>query len=150
MLGDAAHAMVPFYGQGLNCGFEDCITLERFLDMYPDDRAMAFHEYTRLRHPDVIAICDLAMYNYVEMRASVISRRFLLRRQLEIVLQRWLPYYFISLYSMISFTQIPYSQAVHRWQRQNFIVNILIVVFGLLILAGGLYLFNRLLRKAFV
>ena len=147
MLGDAAHAMVPFYGQGLNCGLEDCITLERFLDMYPDDRAMAFREYTRLRHPDVVAICNLAMYNYVEMRASVISRRFLLRRQLEIFLQRWLPHYFISLYSMISFSQIPYSQAMRRWQRQTFSINVLLTMFGLLMLIGGFYIFNSLLRK---
>ena len=68
IMGDAAHAMVPFYGQGMNCGMEDCLVLEDALDKYGDDLGLALEEYSRNRNPDAEAMCDLAMYNYIEVR----------------------------------------------------------------------------------
>ncbi|CAG5132544.1 unnamed protein product, partial [Candidula unifasciata] len=118
LLGDAAHAMVPFYGQGMNCGLEDCIVLNEILDKYGDDFEKALPEYTQLRHPDAVAICELAMYNYIEMRSKVTTRSFWLRKQLDNFLYWLFPSTWVPLYTMVSFTRIPYHQCVlHRkWQ----------------------------------
>ncbi|BFZ06787.1 hypothetical protein BsWGS_09826 [Bradybaena similaris] len=118
LLGDAAHAMVPFYGQGMNCGLEDCIVLNEILDKYSDDFEKALSEYTEVRHPDAVAICDLAMYNYIEMRSKVTSRLFLLRKKLDNFLYQLFPSSWVPLYTMVSFTRTPYHQCVlHRkWQ----------------------------------
>ncbi|GFR87379.1 kynurenine 3-monooxygenase [Elysia marginata] len=67
IIGDAAHSMVPFYGQGMNCGLEDCIVLNDMLEKYNDDLSQALPAYTEMRHPDATAMCDLAMYNYIEV-----------------------------------------------------------------------------------
>ncbi|CAG2245433.1 KMO [Mytilus edulis] len=83
IMGDAAHAMVPFYGQGMNCGFEDCIVLNDMLDKHSDNFELALKAYTEHRNPDAKAIVDLAMYNYVEMRKSVNSKMFLLRKKID-------------------------------------------------------------------
>ena len=69
-MGDAAHAMVPFYGQGMNCGMEDCLVLEDSLDK-AGDLGAALEHYSGHRNPDAEAMCDLAMYNYVEVSAGV-------------------------------------------------------------------------------
>ena len=74
-MGDAAHAMVPFYGQGMNAGFQDVLVFDKLLDEVHNDLTKALPEYTRRRHPDAVAICDLALYNYVEMRSKVRRRR---------------------------------------------------------------------------
>ncbi|KAI9101279.1 hypothetical protein DFS34DRAFT_613815 [Phlyctochytrium arcticum] len=132
ILGDAAHAMVPFYGQGMNCGMEDCLVLEDILDKYIGSRltpecrhpfkdaiAAALDEYTETRNPDAEAMCDLAMYNYVEMRASVTKAGYLFRKRVEGLLHRIMPETVIPLYTMVSFTRIPYSEAMRRWNRQT-------------------------------
>jgi len=75
ILGDAAHAMVPFYGQGMNAGFQDVLVLDRILDETQGDLSKALATYSARRHPDAIAICDLAMYNYVEMRSKARRHR---------------------------------------------------------------------------
>lgn len=80
ILGDAAHSMVPFYGQGMNCGFEDVKVLMTLLDAYNGDRAKAFDAYTRERHQDLTAIVKLAKRNYKEMSHDVTSKVFLLRK----------------------------------------------------------------------
>ena len=67
IMGDAAHAMVPFYGQGMNCGMEDCLVLEDALDKNNMDIGLALEDYSKTRNPDAEAMCDLAMYNYVEV-----------------------------------------------------------------------------------
>ncbi|KAJ3412145.1 hypothetical protein HDV05_001183 [Chytridiales sp. JEL 0842] len=132
IIGDAAHAMVPFYGQGMNCGFEDCLVLNQILDKHlgpkesvtskhPKPAALeaALEEYTRTRNPDAEAICDLAMYNYVEMRSSVTKWSYLLRKKIESFLYKLIPKTVIPLYTMVSFTRIPYSQALERNKRQG-------------------------------
>ncbi|CAG8802864.1 34711_t:CDS:2, partial [Racocetra persica] len=113
IIGDAAHCMVPFYGQGMNCGFQDVELLdsifERFNitafhndDYYDDKLEMAFEEYTKLRHEDAVAICDLAMYNYIEMRSNVVNPWYLVRRKVE----------------------VRYSEAMKRWKWQSLLLNI--------------------------
>ena len=116
--GDAAHAMVPFYGQGMNAGFEDCLVFSQLLKQHGGDLYKASSQYSTGRYKDAHAICDLALYNYTEMRSHVSSGLFLLRRRLD----RWLywlfPQCFIPLYSMVAFSRIPYSMVVQQaaWQ----------------------------------
>ncbi|XP_012945866.1 kynurenine 3-monooxygenase [Aplysia californica] len=118
IMGDAAHALVPFYGQGMNCGFEDCIVLNDILDQCGDDFAKALPEYTRIRNVDAKAISDLAMYNYVEMRSSVNSKLFLIRKKLDNLLYKLFPKTWVPLYTMVSFTRIRYHECISRreWQ----------------------------------
>ncbi|KAJ3115574.1 kynurenine 3-monooxygenase, mitochondrial precursor [Phlyctochytrium bullatum] len=132
ILGDAAHAMVPFYGQGMNCGFEDCLVLDEILTKHigkrgseetkrpaPTALEAALTEYSATRHKDAVAICDLAMYNYVEMRSSVIKFSYLFRKKVEGFLHRFFPKTVIPLYTMVSFSRIPYSEAMERFHRQT-------------------------------
>ncbi|KAJ1656588.1 kynurenine 3-monooxygenase, mitochondrial precursor [Dispira simplex] len=133
IVGDAAHSMVPFYGQGMNCGFEDVEILFSILDQHgvtatrrPEEKGTTDNRlksalacYTETRYPDAVAICDLAMYNYIEMRSSVVSWRYLIRKRLEDQLHRWFPHTIIPLYTMVSFTQTPYHLAVLHDARQT-------------------------------
>merc|ERR1719195_698504 len=91
IMGDAAHAMVPFYGQGMNCGMEDCLVLDELLDQYGNDLGKALSVYSVTRNPDNKAIVDLAMYNYIEMRDLVNSRTFLMRKKLDDILNVLFP-----------------------------------------------------------
>ncbi|XP_076464789.1 kynurenine 3-monooxygenase-like [Babylonia areolata] len=118
IMGDAAHAMVPFYGQGINCGFEDCLVLDSLLDKYNNDFAKALPAYTELRDPDAKAICDLALYNYIEMRASVNSRLFLVRKKIDDLLHWAFPSYWVPLYTSVAFSKMRYHQCIANkaWQ----------------------------------
>ncbi|PVD26591.1 hypothetical protein C0Q70_14268 [Pomacea canaliculata] len=118
LIGDAAHAMVPFYGQGMNCGFEDCLVLTDILDKYGDDFSQALPAYTKFRNPDAKAICDLAMYNYTEMRALVNTKSFLLRKMLDRILNTVFPNAWVPLYTMVTFSRTRYHECVARraWQ----------------------------------
>ncbi|KAK9470078.1 uncharacterized protein V1510DRAFT_441654 [Dipodascopsis tothii] len=119
IIGDAAHAMVPFYGQGMNCGFEDVRELFRRLDAAPTV-ADALAAYTAERRRDLYAISDLAMANYVEMRDSVTSRSYLLRKAVEELLYRYAPRLGVrTLYHMVSFTSTPYHLALERTAAQG-------------------------------
>lgn len=132
LLGDAAHAMVPFYGQGMNAGFEDCLVFSQLLKQHEGDLHKAARQYSADRYKDTHAICDLALYNYTEMRSHVNSRLFLLRRRLD----RWLfwlfPQYFIPLYSMVTFSRIPYNTVVQRAARQDRMVQYGVTLVSLL------------------
>ncbi|RKP24767.1 hypothetical protein SYNPS1DRAFT_33143 [Syncephalis pseudoplumigaleata] len=119
IIGDAAHSMVPFYGQGMNAGMEDVMILQEMLLRYQNSLSDALDAYTALRHDDAVAICDLAMYNYVEMRAHVHSPVYRARKAIEGVLYRLMPSYVVPLYTMVSFTTIRYSEATRRSQRQG-------------------------------
>ncbi|XP_014776105.1 kynurenine 3-monooxygenase [Octopus bimaculoides] len=120
IMGDAAHAMVPFYGQGMNAGFEDCIVMSQFLDEYKNDFDEALPKYTEFRHVDAVSICDLAMYNYVEMRSLVNSKLFLVRKLVDNLLNKLFPHHWIPLYSMVSFSRIRYHECIakKKWQDQ--------------------------------
>jgi kynurenine 3-monooxygenase len=113
LLGDAAHAMVPFHGQGMNCAFEDCVALAHHIGAAPD-LAAAFAAFAAQRKPDAAAIQQMALENYIEMRDLVDDPAFLLQRELERALQERHPDRFVPHYTMVTFMRIPYSLALER------------------------------------
>lgn len=121
LLGDAAHAMVPFHGQGMNCAFEDCLALDRHIAGAADFEA-AFAGFEAERRPNAEAIQAMALENYVEMRDSVDDPDYLVQRALEQVLARRHPGHFIPRYSMVSFTCVPYATAFERGKLQRAIL----------------------------
>lgn len=115
LLGDAAHAIVPFHGQGMNCAFEDCLELDRSLDETGGDWAAAFAAFSMRRKPDADAIAEMALENYVEMRDSVRDPTFLLRKRVAFELERRFPERFSPRYSLVMFRDdVPYAEAQHR------------------------------------
>lgn len=128
ILGDAAHAQVPFYGQGMNSGFEDVLAFDEVLTRCGGDLSKAVPVFAKERAPDGHAICDLSMRNYVEMRSHTASTVFLLRKKLEGVLNLLMPKTWVPLYKMVAFTRIPYAQAVEREERQSNILRVLLGV----------------------
>jgi kynurenine 3-monooxygenase len=114
MLGDAAHAIVPFHGQGMNAAFEDCSMLDILLDRH-DDWEPLFAEFARLRGPDTAAIAAMALENYTEMRDAVLDAGFIRRKAMAMELERRFPDRFIPRYSMVMFhPEIPYAEAQRR------------------------------------
>jgi len=125
ILGDAAHAVVPFHGQGMNCGFEDISQLDALIDQNEGDWSTIFAETDRLRKSNADAIADMAIENYTEMRDSVRDQRFLLKKAIAFELeQRW-PTQFIPRYSMVMFHRLPYAEAQSRGRIQDEILNTL-------------------------
>jgi len=123
LLGDAAHAIVPFHGQGMNCAFEDCVTFDALLDRHADWPAL-FAEFERQRRPNAEAIARMAIENYVEMRDSVRSPKFQLQKLLSLELERRFPGRFIPRYSMVMFHhEIPYATAFERGKVQQRILD---------------------------
>ncbi len=130
LVGDAAHAVVPFYGQGMNAAFEDCVVLDECLAEFPDNRERAFTEYFVRRKENVDALADLAVRNFIEMRDKTASRTFRAKKKLDHFLEGVLPGVYLPLYMMISFTRIPYAVAARRAQRQDRIVYGSLVALG--------------------
>jgi kynurenine 3-monooxygenase len=119
LLGDAAHAIVPFHGQGMNCAFEDCVELVGLLDACADWET-AFAAFTQRRAPQAAAIAQMALENYVEMRDTVRDPHFQRRKQLALALERRRPGRFIPRYSMVMFhAEIPYAEALQRGALQE-------------------------------
>jgi kynurenine 3-monooxygenase len=114
LLGDAAHAIVPFFGQGINCGFEDCTYFLELLDRHGADWERVFTEFEAARKINADAIADLAVENFVEMRDRVADPRFLFRKKVELALEAKYPRVFIPKYAMVTFHRIPYSVAMKR------------------------------------
>ena len=123
LIGDAAHAIVPFYGQGMNAGFEDVTVLAELMDAHPGtdsrDWAKILPEYQRRRKPAGDAVARLALINFVEMRDKVADPKFLERKKIEKELARRYPEQFISVYEMVSFSHTPYHHALHCIQAQD-------------------------------
>ena len=119
LLGDAAHAIVPFFGQGINCGFEDCTVFLDLLDHYGPDWKRVFSEFEQARKVNTDAIADLAVENFVEMRDKVADPNFLLRKKIELALEAKYPRHFIPKYAMVTFHRVPYSTALQRGQVQD-------------------------------
>ena len=113
LVGDAAHAMVPFHGQGMNCAFEDCVALDRLLDEAGDFES-AFAAFQAERLPNARAIQQMALENYEEMRHSVQDDRYRLQRRLELELARRHPDRFVPRYTMVMFRRLPYATALER------------------------------------
>lgn len=119
LIGDAAHAMVPFYGQGMNAGFEDCILLREVLYECDFNVLKALEQFSVRRKDDAYAICDLAMYNYVEMRDLVTKQWFYLRKILDELLYAVVPKIWVPLYYSVTFTRMRYSDCKRSQQWQN-------------------------------
>src|SRR5580700_4423670 len=119
LLGDAVHAIVPFFGQGINCGFEDCTVLMELLDQHGADWNKVFSEFERARKENTDAIADLAIENFVEMRDRVGDPRFLFRKKVEFALQKKYPQRFVPKYSMVTFLRVPYATALKRGRVQD-------------------------------
>ncbi|KGM57294.1 kynurenine 3-monooxygenase [Lysobacter arseniciresistens ZS79] len=118
LVGDAAHAMVPFHGQGMNCAFEDCVALADHLDRH-GNRAEAFAAFQRERLPNARAIQHMALENYLEMRDRVDDDDYLLQRALEHKLAERHPDRFVPRYAMVTFRHIPYAVALVRGNLQR-------------------------------
>ena len=124
LIGDAAHAIVPFYGQGMNCGFEDCVVLNDLVNKYNEDWNKILPEYQRLRKPDADAIADLAIMNFIEMRDKTADPRFLLQKKIEARFNQKYPDKWIPLYSMVTYSpHIRYSVALKEGQKQEAIMQ---------------------------
>lgn len=119
LLGDSAHAIVPFFGQGLNCAFEDCTELMKCFDSCEKDWPKAFFKFQQARKSDTDAIADLALDNFIEMRDRVADPHFLFCKKVELAMEAKYPGLFVPKYSMVSFHRIPYSVAHSRGVIQN-------------------------------
>jgi kynurenine 3-monooxygenase len=119
LLGDAAHAIVPFFGQGLNCGFEDCTSLMELLDHHGANWNLLFSEFERARTANTGAIAEMAIENFTEMKDRVADTRFLLRKKVELALEAKYPELFVPKYAMVTFHRIPYSVAQERGAVQD-------------------------------
>src|SRR6266542_5501729 len=132
LLGDAAHAIVPFYGQGMNAAFEDCVVLDECLEKFPDNRERAFGEYFSRRKENADALADLAIGNFVEMRDKTASKTFRAKKKLDHLLEAALPGIYLPLYTMVTFTRIPYAVAARRARLQDRIVYVSIIAVALI------------------
>lgn len=124
IIGDAAHAIVPFYGQGMNAGFEDCRVLNELLDQFQDDWERVLTIFQNTRKPDADAIAQLALDNFIEMRDLVADEKFLLRKKIEAKIHSLFPDKWIPLYTMVTFQDdMRYSEAYTIGQRQKRIMD---------------------------
>ena len=124
LIGDAAHAIVPFYGQGMNCGFEDCVVLNELIDKHSENWEKILTEYQELRKPDGDAIADLAIANFVEMRDKTADPKFLLQKKIEARFSEKYPDKWTPLYSMVTYSpNIRYSTALKEGLRQEKIME---------------------------
>lgn len=124
LVGDAAHAVVPFYGQGMNCGFEDCVVLNELMEKHGENWEKIFEEYNELRIPDGNAIADLAVANFIEMRDRVADPKFLLQKKIEAKFSAKHPDKWIPLYTMVTYSpHIRYSTALKEGEKQEKIMQ---------------------------
>jgi kynurenine 3-monooxygenase len=124
LVGDAAHAIVPFYGQGMNCGFEDCVVLDRLIEKHGENWENIFSEFEQLRKPDGDAIADLAVGNFIEMRDKVGQEKFLLQKKIEAWFSSRHPDKWIPQYTMVTYSpHIRYSEALSEGQKQERIMQ---------------------------
>jgi len=126
LIGDAAHAIVPFFGQGMNASFEDCVILSDIIKKEKGNLDKSFINFSKQRKPDTDAIAKMAIENYIEMRDSVVKKKYLKRKKITNELYNRFPTRFIPRYNMVSFTSIPYSLVYKRSKIQEEIVSKLI------------------------
>ena len=118
LVGDAAHAVVPFYGQGMNAGFEDISVLSAIMDQYGSDWEQVFEVYQKERKPNADAIAELSYRNFMEMSSKTADPNFLLRKKIEKHFATKYPDLWMPLYAMVTFSTIPYAEALAEGDRQ--------------------------------
>jgi kynurenine 3-monooxygenase len=123
LMGDAAHATVPFYGQGMNCGFEDCSVMWDLMKKHKENWPIVFEEYQQLRKPDGDGVQDLSLHNYHVMRDFVADPQFLLQKKIEAHFSEKHPDKWMPLYSQVTFSHIRYSEAWKTGQKQDAIMK---------------------------
>lgn len=124
LIGDAAHAIVPFYGQGMNCGFEDCAELNRLIELHDHDWNQIFPAYENARKPNGDAIAELSKRNFVEMSDLSGDKRFQLRKKIEAKFHEAFPDLWTPLYSMVTFSpEVPYSEALRVGDEQKRVMD---------------------------
>ncbi len=128
-LGDAAHAIVPFYGQGMNAAFEDCLALSQCLAKHSKDRIAALEEFQSLRKPNADAIADMALANFIEMRDKVGSPAFLYRKKVEQTIHHAFPNRVNPQYNLVSFSTVPYAEAMRRGKQLDTVLDQLVAKF---------------------
>ncbi len=126
LMGDAAHATVPFYGQGMNCGFEDCSVMWELMQKHNENWTEIFKEYQVLRKPEGDSVQDLSLHNYHVMRDYVADPKFLLQKKFELRIQDLYPDKYTPLYSQVSFTTVPYSEAIKNGEKQDRLIKSII------------------------
>ena len=136
LVGDSAHAIVPFYGQGMNAGFEDVRILCEQLEERPEDLEAALKSYQELRIGNGNAIADLALANFYEMQDHVAKPLFLLNKKFSNLLQKLFPGWYRSLYSMVSFSNTPYEEAVRIARSQDQAIRFIFPLLALIIVAA--------------
>ncbi|MEQ8908275.1 MAG: NAD(P)/FAD-dependent oxidoreductase [Vicingaceae bacterium] len=123
LMGDSSHAIVPFYGQGMNSGFEDCTVFDEVYERNQGDWADIFKQFSEERKPDADAISELALHNFIEMRDLVADEKFLLQKKIEKKIHEKHPEKWIPLYSQVTFSHIPYSKALAAGKKQQAIME---------------------------
>ena len=146
LVGDAAHAVVPFYGQGMNAAFEDCVVLDECLAEFPNNRERAFTEYFSRRKENADALANLALENFIEMRDKTASKTFRTKKKLDHFLEAALPGIYLPLYTMVTFTRIPYAEAARRGRRQDRIVYASLMIATVSILVLSIWVVRYLAR----
>lgn len=131
IIGDASHAIVPFYGQGMNSGFEDCTILDDMMETYDEDWSKIIEAFGDSRPQDADAIADLALRNFVEMRDLVADPMFLLRKEIAAHLHEKYPSDFLPLYSQVTFSHIPYHQALEEGKAQDALFEQILAIEGI-------------------
>jgi len=138
LIGDAAHAAVPFYGQGMNCAFEDCLALDQLLDEF-DDMAHVMSEFSRRRIPAGNGLQELSLNNYLTMGSKTVSPVYLVKRAVNRALHRVLGDRWIPEYTMVSFTSIPYDKIIARRDCQDQILSWMTSAAGLCLVGATLW-----------
>ena len=123
LIGDAAHAIIPFYGQGMNCGFEDCTVLDEMIERYDHRWEEILPAFQEARKPNSDAIADLAKLNFVEMRDLVADPDFQFKKRIAAKVNSIYPDRFIPVYSMVSFSHLPYAEALREYKRQDDVLS---------------------------
>ena len=144
LVGDAAHAVVPFYGQGMNAAFEDCVVLDECLQGFPHDRERAFAQYFHRRKQNVDALAELAIGNFIEMRDKTASKTFRAKKKLDHALEATLPGIYLPLYTMVTFTRLPYATAAKRARMQDILVYASLLMLTAITLAAALWFLTRI------
>src|SRR5690606_4505018 len=124
LIGAACHAMVPFFGQGMNSGFEDCYILNEHIEKYGTTSwELTFSKFQKARKPDTDAISQMAMANFTEMRDSVADPKFIIRKKIEAKLHNLYPEEWIPLYTMVTFSDMKYSDAFAQGKLQESVMD---------------------------